>query len=184
MNPHEDWVSSLNESPWQIALALTGGGSLAISDFLRQPGGSATILEATVPYARRALTDFLGQDREAACSVGTARAMAERAYERATRIARGKENVAGVGCTASLVTAVPKHGPHRIHVALRTDNELNVRTLVLNKGERTRDQEERIAADLILQSLAALTDREIVVALLPGESIEIDQQQVGDTGSH
>ena len=165
-------VDRLNASRWQVSMAVTGGGTLAISDFLCQPGGSATILEAIVPYDQCALESFLGRTVRSACSGDTARAMAESALTRAKRLVRHSEHVAGIGCTASLVSSIAKRGQHRVHVACCTSQNSVVRSLILNKGRRSRAEEERVAADLVHQSLGALVGIEPEIKLLPGESIQ------------
>ncbi|MDR2761547.1 MAG: hypothetical protein LBB88_02980 [Planctomycetaceae bacterium] len=62
-------------------------------------------------------------------------------------------NLIGVGCTASLVTNREKAGEHRVHVAVQTLRGTLAFSLKLNKGERTRLEEDRLAADLILNAI-------------------------------
>ena len=66
-----------------MVIAVTGGGSGAISSLLEVPGASASVLEAIVPYAATALADWLGGTPDHYCSERTARAMAMAAFERA-----------------------------------------------------------------------------------------------------
>ena len=56
----------------------------------------------------------------------------------------------GIGCTASLVTNRSKKGEYRIHVAAQTLRRTVVFSLQLIKEARTRWEEERLVADLIL----------------------------------
>src|SRR5438067_1229604 len=105
-------IEALHAAPYQYALAMTGGGAQAAAHLLNVPGGSRTVLEVLVPYHGQALADFLGGEPEQSCSAETSRAMARRAYERARRLAPSA-GVAGVGCTASLVSDRPKRGDHR-----------------------------------------------------------------------
>ncbi|MCO6457859.1 MAG: hypothetical protein J5I93_21345 [Pirellulaceae bacterium] len=76
-------LAQLHASPTRLVIAVTGGGSRAISDLLAVPGASATVLEAVVPYAGGALARFLGGRPEQFCSAPTARAMAMAAWQRA-----------------------------------------------------------------------------------------------------
>src|SRR5215813_6821106 len=99
----------------QAVLAITGGGTGAIADLLRVPGGSRLLLEAIVPYDARALAAYLGATPEQASSGTTAVAMAERARERAAALARPDARPIGLGATASLVSDRPKQGDHRCH---------------------------------------------------------------------
>lgn len=83
----------------------------------------------------------------------------------------------GVGCSASLVTDAPKRGEHRFHIAVQTVTSTMTYSLRLNKGERTRHEEERLVADSILWALAARCGIESAVApeLLPSEQWEISR---------
>ena len=57
-----DLISAIHGSGRQAVIAVTGGGSLAISDLLSVPRASAFVLEAIVPYAPSALTQWLGRE--------------------------------------------------------------------------------------------------------------------------
>src|ERR1044072_3956744 len=60
---HAAWqhlIASLHASGRKAALAITGGGSGAIGELLRVPGGSRLLIEAQVPYDEQALATFLG----------------------------------------------------------------------------------------------------------------------------
>ena len=75
MPADEAWrrtIAAMHASGRQAALAITGGGSGAIAELLRVPGGSRLLLEAIVPYDMRALSAFLGAEPAQACSAETA----------------------------------------------------------------------------------------------------------------
>lgn len=145
-------IETIHGSGRPLVLAISGGGSRAIADLLEIPGGSQSVLEATVPYSAAALEAFLVFQPEQACSEQTARAMAMAAWNRAGQLAVDKlsAQVVGVGCTASLTTWRPKRGGHRIHVAWQTAQETGAVSLELDKSTRTRQQEEAIATNLVL----------------------------------
>jgi nicotinamide mononucleotide (NMN) deamidase PncC len=65
-------ISALHASGRKAALAITGGGSGAIAELLRVPGGSRLLIDAQVPYDAQALAAFLGFAPEQACSSDTA----------------------------------------------------------------------------------------------------------------
>lgn len=164
-------------------VAVTGGGSLAISDLLQVGGASRSILEAHVPYALPALTEFLGATPEQACAPRTARAMAMAAYWRALTLAQALQaadaqevsaHVWGVGCTASLKSDRPKRGEHRLFVALQTAAATETYSLVLQKDARTRAEEERLAGDVVLLAVATASGLSppLRVGLLPAEHLE------------
>src|SRR5437867_11675844 len=112
MEPLKTIVERVHASGRRVVLAITGGGSGAIAELLRVPGGSRTLVEAIVPYGPDALVDFLGHEPEQACSAETAVAMARRALARAERRSGPGPLLVGVGVTASLVTDRPKRGDH------------------------------------------------------------------------
>jgi len=173
-----DWTRLIAEtqaSGRQVVLAITGGGSGAIGDLLRVPGGSRLLLEALVPYDGRALAEFLGAPPERASSAETALAMAERARERASALARSGSEPVGLGATASLVSDQPKRGEHRGHIAVAREAGAEVTSLVLEKGRRDRAGEEELIARAIVLCLArgcgvAAASPEMLLA--PGESFE------------
>ncbi len=135
-------------------MAVTGGGSLAISDLLSVPGASAFLLEARVPYSPIALTEWLGREPEQSCSRETALAMAVVAWQRASKLSSQPESAVGVGCTAALVSDRPKRGEHRAWIATHTAGATHLTGLSLAKGARDRSSEERLVADALLRSLS------------------------------
>src|SRR5262245_40957862 len=93
-------IAEMHGSGRQAVLAITGGGAGAIAELLRVPGGSRLLLEALVPYDARSLASFLGFEPEQASSVETAVAMAQRARERAGKLAPTGAQLGGLGATA------------------------------------------------------------------------------------
>ena len=147
-------IAAVHASGRQAVLAITGGGTAAIAELLRVPGGSRFLLEAIVPYDARALGEFLGAPPTQACSVETAIGMAERSRKRAAALARPGAVVLGVGATASLVSDRPKLGDHRCHIVVATDAGLEAVSIVLGKGRRDRPGEEDLVARAIVLCLA------------------------------
>ena len=62
--------------------------------------------------------------------------------------------LAGVACTAGLATDRPRRGPHHAHVALQTAAHTATWSLDLEKGRRSRGEEERLVARLVLNAVA------------------------------
>src|SRR5256884_8773135 len=135
-------IAGLHASGRQAVLAITGGGSGAIAELLRVPGGSRLLLEALVPYDARALAAFLGFEPDQACSAETAVAMAQRARERAGKLAPTGAQLVGLGATAGLVTDRPRQGEHRFHIAAATGAGTDHCSIVLAKGRRGRPAAE------------------------------------------
>src|SRR5690348_18459744 len=92
-------IAALHASGRKAALAITGGGSGAIGELLRVPGGSRLLIEAQVPYDAAALAAFLGFAPAQASSADTAVAMARAARERAARPAPADSDAVGLGPT-------------------------------------------------------------------------------------
>ena len=147
-------IAGMHASGRQVVLAITGGGTCAIAELLRVPGGSRLLLEAVVPYDLGALTAFLGFEPEQACSVETSVAMAERARQRAATFAPAGARTVGLGATAGLVTDRPRQGEHRCHIAVTTGAGVDVHSIVLAKGRRDRAGEEDLVARAIVLCLA------------------------------
>src|SRR4030081_2359468 len=106
-------ISTLHASGRKAALAITGGGSGAIGELLRVPGGSRLLIEAQVPYDALALEAFLGFAPAQACSADTAIAMARSIRARSARLVPADSDLVGLGATAALVSDRPRRGEHR-----------------------------------------------------------------------
>jgi len=161
--PWTKLVTAIHASDRQAVIAVTGGASKAISQLLKIPGASSTVLEAVVPYSLPALELWLGGTPDQACSERTARAMAMSSWMRAKELAPAADQytLIGVGATASLASNRPKLGDHRVHVAVQTANATTSATLVLVKGHRDRKKEEWLAAKLLLVLLGEACGVEI-----------------------
>jgi len=170
-------IFQIHESPCKVVLAITGGGAEVIGELLRHGSGSATLLDAVVPYAMEAMDLFLGRKPEKYCSEKTARLMAMVAYQRALELSKGSEGsessdgyedsgssessessaapeVIGIGATCKLKAENEREGrKHEVHVAIQAYRETGVKTFELTAG-RTREEEEKIAATLIFNVLA------------------------------
>jgi nicotinamide mononucleotide (NMN) deamidase PncC len=174
-------VQKIHAAGCRLVLAVTGGGSRAISDLLEVPGASRTLVQAVVPYSERALHEWLSGRPDQACSPATARAMAMAAFRRAAEAADAEATsttappkAIGVACTAGLATDRPKLGPHRAHVAVQTAAETACWSLQLTKDARSRTEEERLVGRLVLNAVAygAGVDRQLELSLQEGETVE------------
>ncbi len=158
MNPSDttwqQFIAALHASGHKAALAITGGGSGAIGELLRVPGGSRLLVEAQVPYDTQALATFLGFAPAQACSADTAIAMAQTARARAAAVVPADANLIGLGATAALVSDRPRKGEHRFHIAVATATRIAHCTCVLAKGRRDRAGEEDLVSRAIILWLA------------------------------
>lgn len=179
--PDRQLVERIHDSGRAFVLCATGGGSLAIGRLLTVPGASRSVLEAAVPYASAALCAWLRTTPENYCAPATARLMAMAAFARARAFAGepragGRESVDrlfGVGCTASLASDRPKRGGHRIHVAWQAAAATVTYSLELEKGARSRAEEEALAADLVVNAIAdaAGVSERVALSLRNSESV-------------
>jgi nicotinamide mononucleotide (NMN) deamidase PncC len=154
VNSIQSLIELIHTSGRPFVIAVTGGGSGAISSLLEVPGASASVLEAIVPYAATSLADWLGGMPDHYCSERTARAMAMAAFERACLLSNADaRTLLGIGATASLASNRQKRGAHRIHIAWQSA-DMSVVSSYLFPRESTRVEEEPLATELILAAVA------------------------------
>lgn len=147
-------ISALHASGRKAALVITGGGSGAVGELLRVPGGSRLLIEAQIPYDAAALATFLGFAPAQSCSADTAIAMARSVRARAARLAPTGADPVGIGATAALVSDRPRKGEHRFHIAYAGSAGIAHCTGVMAKGRRDRAAEEDLVARAIVLWLA------------------------------
>lgn len=185
-------ISTLHASGPKAALAITGGGSGAIGELLRVPGGSRLLIEAQVPYDEGALATFLGYAPASASSADTAIAMAHSARARAIKLVPSHTELVGLGATAALVSDRPRRGEHRYHIAFATSTRVGHCTAVLAKGRRDRSAEEDVVSRAIVLWLAQacgvpapsprdlLDDDEVFEQTIVATVDSVDQLVAGD----
>jgi nicotinamide mononucleotide (NMN) deamidase PncC len=174
-------IEAIHAAPTLVVIAATGGGSQAIARLLEVGGASRTVLEAIVPYSAAALDDWLHARPEHYCSPQTARAMAMAAFERARRLiadegaASDRTDLAGIACTASLASDRPKRGAHRAHIAVQTARFTATWSVQLVSGRRTRAEEERVVAELVLAAAATAcgVNSNAIAELQPDEPLTV-----------
>ena len=166
-------ISALHASGRKAALAITGGGSGAVGELLRVPGGSRLLIEAQVPYDELALATFLGFAPAQACSADTAIAMARSARARAARLVPAGTDLVGLGATAALVSDRPRKGEHRFHIAFANSAGIAHCTGVMAKGRRDRAAEEDLVSRAIVLWLARACG---VAAPSPRSLLDADEQ--------
>ena len=165
-------ISAVHASGRKAALAITGGGSGAVGELLRVPGGSRLLIEAQVPYDELALARFLGFTPPQACSADTAIAMARSARARAAKLVAAGTDLVGLGATAALVSDRPRKGEHRFHIAFASSAGIAHCTGVMAKGRRDRAAEEDLVSRAIVLWLARACG---VAAPSPRSLLEADE---------
>src|SRR5437763_342813 len=180
-------VAGLHASGRKAALAITGGGSGAIAELLRVPGGSRLLIEAQIPYDAQALAMFLGFAPAQASSAETAIAMARTARARAASLAPANSeggtelvgrDLVGLGATAALVSDRPRKGEHRFHIAFANAAGIAHCTCVMTKGRRDRAAEEDLVSRAIVLWLARACGVAApgIDALSPRSLLDADEQ--------
>lgn len=165
-------ITALHASGRKAALAITGGGSGAVGELLRVPGGSRLLVEAQIPYDTQALAAFLGFAPEQASSADTAIAMAQCARVRALKLVPAGTDLVGLGATAALVSDRPRKGEHRFHIAVAHAGGIARCTAVMAKGRRDRAAEEDLVSRAIVLWLARACG---IVAPSPRSLLDADE---------
>ena len=150
-------IRSIHDGPFKLVFVSSGGGSSAISDLLKVPGASQTILESYIPYSRESMDEYLGIKPSYYCGLQTTINMAVTAYTRSKRLAPGVDpsHLLGVAVTATLSTTYEKLGSHRFFVCIHGLNATHVISCYLTKGKRTRENEEKLVTEC-LESLIGI----------------------------
>lgn len=147
-------IASIHDTEGRVVMACTGGGASAVSALLGIPGGSRTVIEATVPYSESSLAAYLGGSPDQACSAATARALAMAAFQRARRLEGMDTHLLGLGCTAALATDRTRRGQDRVHVAVQSIDQTTEYTFHLSRDKRDRMAQEAACAELVIHALA------------------------------
>lgn len=146
-------IDQIHDSSLSIVIAATGGGVASISDLLLVPGASRTVIEALVPYSFAALSHLIGYSPDQAVSEEVAKQMALACLRRAEELVEANTPVAGVACTAALVTDRQRRGDNRAHIAVATSEGLALTNIALEKDLNDRATEDRIVSDAVLRMI-------------------------------
>lgn len=147
-------IQEIHKSNKKMVLAIAGGGAEAIGELLRYGGGSATVLDAHVPYCQRAFKEFIGGEPDKFVSEDAACQLAMAAFQRARHLHGSWQDVFGVGVTCSLTKTNEREG--RKHtVWLATQNADITTSIGFSIPSRLiREDQETLVAELILQQIA------------------------------
>jgi hypothetical protein len=183
-------VSQQNESVdglWQVieeilaaqqpmALAVTGGGSLAVNWLLDHTGASRAIIDAQIPYHPQAVSAYLGQEGPHGATAETARCLALAAAERACELSANPDTI-GVGITAALTTSRQRRGEDRAHIAIRAGGAYHSTTIHFQKQDADRHEQEKILSLGLIDRLAQILGTQRISS---GSYSESDTQQRQD----
>lgn len=140
----------------QIVLAVTGGGTGVIGNYLGEGGKSDKFLEAIVPYCTESLDSLLGAKPDNYCSALTARQMAIACYERVgeLRPSSNQNDRVGIGITCSLMKNVGEREERKNQVFIARQTRYNVEqySIELDKNYlNTRDAQESVVTNILYE---------------------------------
>lgn len=162
---NEKVIDAINNSPYKVYFAITGGGQTFIGDYMSRSGASKTVIGAIVPYNQYAFNKFVKGSVDSYASEKAARQLAVAAYNEC--LAAGVENkyAVGLGCSCSLAKDDEREGRvHKIHVAVHMRTSTRVFNGEFDQGYN-RVQEEGYVAELLLHVLNVTTvDTDYTVA--------------------
>jgi len=156
----------------KLNLYTTGGGTPAIGVLTGIAGASNCIFEARLPYATlvtdKIIKPFLAE-ANGYCNKEVALALTEAAYNDiiSTYLEETKDldslttcNFIGIGSTSAIMSKTIKKGDHRMHAFYKKSNnglitECVQYDFILSKGKRSREDEDKVIADVILNKILA-----------------------------
>ena len=150
----ENTIKKIHASDTRMVLSLTGAGSSALNSLLAVAGASNSILEGLIPYSDAALHGITGPQVESAVSEKTVLSLARWSYFRAADLRDNYNNVLGISCTAAISTDRERKGANQAYVSVWGASGHASAHLNMKKGLRTRQQEEALVSELIINQIA------------------------------
>ena len=156
MKKYLNIVKKIHSSPFKLTFVSSGGGTNAISSLLKVPGASNTILESYIPYSKESMDLFLNKKPDHYCSLDTCLSMAANAYKKSKEIDSriNTKYLIGMAITANLATTYEKKGEHKFFIVIQTHDSTKYLECYLEKGKRTREQEEELITEFAISLLA------------------------------
>ena len=146
-------VDAIHASGRRAVFEFAGAGAVALAWLHGRAGSSRTVLEASDRYAPAALAEAAGFAPARHASPEVAEALASAALARACTLDAPGEGLCGLGWSAALAAGRRRRGAHRCHLALCDASGVSSWDLLLDKGRRTREEEERLVGRLALKAL-------------------------------
>ena len=158
-------IQRINTNPNKVSIILAGAGTNLVNALLSEPGASRTILDLQIPYSESSMDRILGERPSKYVSLEVAKTLARVAYSRSIFLRMNQGPVVGLACTASIATDRHKRGNHEFHVVAYSSDALISKSLVFQKGQRTRIQEDEIVSSIALQTLCDLINEKITLEI-------------------
>lgn len=158
-NRQYETIQRIHATPHKAVLVITGGGAGAINELLQYGGGSATVLEATVPYDQHAFDRYVKGHPDKYCSPEAARDLAMAAYQRGIQFddtAYENDHVIGLGATCSLMkNEQEREGrEHHVHIGIQTRQVTQTLWYKIDGLFASRSEEEYFASNAIIDALS------------------------------
>eukprot|EP00667_Euglena_gracilis_P012970 EG_transcript_13353 len=149
-------VEKIHAANLMCCLAVTGSGAPAIGWLTSVSGSSRTLLDAAVPYAHRAIDEYIGVHPRKSVSASVSRMMAAEAYRRAARLRDSPaQPVVGIGSTGSIATSRERRGFNEFYCTCWGAQVARTYHCRLDKSRnRTRQEEDAIVCSGIIKALA------------------------------
>jgi hypothetical protein len=172
-------IQKIHATPHKAVLAITGGGTGAINELLQYGGGSATVLEAAVPYDQNAFDRFVKGHPDRYCSPEAARDLAMAAYQRGITFDTDPDHVVGIGATCSLMKNEQEREGREHHVYIGIQTRKATRTLwyKIDGNFANRVAEEKFSSFAIIDALAS-----VAFDANPGILLEGVWKEMGEKG--
>ena len=156
MKKYLNIVKKIHSSPYKLVFVSSGGGTNAISSLLEVPGASNTVLESYIPYSKESMNEFLNIKPDHYCSLDTCLSMAANAFKKARIISSKTKSkyLLGISITANLATTYEKKGDHKFFIVVQTDSYTKYLECFIDKGKRTREEEEELITGCVIHLLA------------------------------
>jgi hypothetical protein len=156
-----DFIGRINSGRHKFFLAITGGGTSFIGDYISHGGASKVLIGAYVPYAQTEFDDFIRGKVERYASEEGARKLAVASFNRCLKNGVPVKDALGVGASCSIASTSPERDgrKHRFYVASHSYDGTYVTEMVLNQM-RNRSQEEHMAVNMIYNTLVSATLKE------------------------
>ena len=142
-------IKSIIKYKYQIGFVFTGGGTSFLSKLLSIPGASDFFIEAQIPYNKKSLELYVGNNLESTCNAVTAVNMANISYQHIYNTIGKEKLILGISCTAALKTIRERKGSQRAHVAIYSKNSIFYRYLQFDNNNN-REEQESILCDQII----------------------------------
>lgn len=136
MNPY---VEEILKTDKKIVIALTGGGSVALSELLKYGGASNNLLAAHIPYSSQMFNRYVGHTFDSDfkyCSLEAANELAKRAWlDVSSWTDYPIESLLGVGASCSLAKNGPERAEreHRAYICIWDKDHVWDYEIVLNR---------------------------------------------------